>query len=408
MRAKGKGPAWLAAIAVVLVFHAVLPYGLSGRMVLILCVLFAVLVCFIGATNAVTMATSFVLATLLVAIVIELAGLDRAIYYRPHERFSVFDYKNRYWRYKENVNVQMDGVHGDLQSMTDRKIAFPRSVVFRTDDRGFRNNRGLQNQRYLLVGDSFIVGNGSSQEGILTEQLGRDYGIDSYCLAHAGGIIEYEKYVNSIPRRTGVDRDVLLFMFEGNDFPEVLNQADDPNSLLLRAKNRLGQYIHIFRGTGIYRVSRSLRARLAHGRAISESVDVLIRQTAGRELAFYMPYVQVTERKDPVSVPELEAALKRLSNRIKAVFFIPTKCRVYATACHPGARLPNSQWEYLKEICANEGLWCINLTAPLALRSAELLNEGRFTFWPDDTHWNPDGMAVAAEQVHVALSATLE
>ena len=123
------------------------------------------------------MAASFLIATLMIAGVLKLTRFDRAIYYRPFELLRVYDFKRDHSRYRKNVDLWTDKVRGNLQAMTEVQIARPRKVSFRTDEHGFRNDRGLQNQRYLLVGDSFIVGSGSSQEDIVSEQLYREYSV---------------------------------------------------------------------------------------------------------------------------------------------------------------------------------------------------------------------------------------
>jgi hypothetical protein len=128
-------------------------------------------------------------------------------------------------------------------------------------------------------------------------------------------------------------------------------------------------------------------------------------QTPAGKIAFPTSEILVTERERAFRVPEFEAALKRLGDRTGAVFFIPTKYRTYYQILGFGERLPNAQWEYLKESCGKHGLRCIDLTPPLVRRSKELIEEGRFTFWEDDTHWNAEGIKVAAKEVYKWISA---
>jgi len=49
------------------------------------------------------------------------------------------------------------------------------------------------------------------------------------------------------------------------------------------------------------------------------------------------------------------------------------------------------------------GIRCMDLTGPLQEESRRLLPEGKLTFWKDDSHWNPYGMAVAARSIQVLL-----
>ncbi len=399
---------WLALLAFLIFFHTSLAYGLRDAVVVVP-LLFLVLNLFIEAKKLLALCVSLMIGTLLMAGVLRITGLERTIYYRPHEILANYDVQYQHGRYKRNAQLTMEAVHGDLQSMTDVNIAFPRTVTFRTDAYGFRNTRPFQNQAYLLVGDSFVVGNGSSQEDMLSEQLYRTYGLDVYNAAYTGGIIEYERYLKRLPAPGNGRPDVLLFLFEGNDFPETLTAPTNVSvTRIKRTLRYLQKYIYMFEDTGIYRYMRSVRKRLEYRDEIRHSTNVRIIQTDAGPLAFYVPYIQVTQRQLPINPTEVEAVLKRLSRRIAAVFFIPTKYRVYHHVLEPNDTLPNTSREYLSRICNNEGLRCIDLTMPLVRRSTQLLPQGRFTYWPDDTHWNAEGMAVAAEEVFHAVSATPE
>jgi hypothetical protein len=399
---------WLALLAFLIFFHTWLAYGLRDAVVGVPLV-FLVLNLFIEAKKLLALSISLMIGTLLAAGVLRVTGLDRTIYYRPHEILGNFDLQYQHGRYKRNAQLTMEGVHGDLQSMTDVNIAFPRIVIFRTDAYGFRNTRPYHNQAYLLVGDSFVVGTGSSQEDILSEHLYHTYGLDVYNAAYVGGIIEYERYLKRFSAPGNGRPDVLLFLFEGNDFPETLSAPGNVTVTRIKVVLRyLQKYIYMFEDTGIYRYMRSVRKRLEYRDEIRHSTNVRIIQTDTGTLAFYVPYIQVTERQSSINPTELEAVLKRLSGRIAAVFFIPTKYRVYHYVLEPNEPLPNTSWEYLSRICSNEGLRCVDLTMPLIRHSAQLLPGGRFTYWPDDTHWNAEGMAVAAEQVFHTVSCIPE
>ena len=94
------------------------------------------------------------------------------IFYRPHEKWLGKDF------YKENVNDLMLMPYGDIYSMIENSkrkelsdTKEPRVVKFKTDKYGLRNNLDIMSSDILLVGDSFIVGNGITQEKIPSEIL---------------------------------------------------------------------------------------------------------------------------------------------------------------------------------------------------------------------------------------------
>jgi len=59
--------------------------------------------------------------------------------------------------------------------------------------------------------------------------------------------------------------------------------------------------------------------------------------------------------------------------------------------------LPHKQWELVRRIGHKYGIGVTDLTPALIEESDNLLHEGRLTFWKDDTHWNKNGISIAAE-----------
>ena len=116
----------------------------------------------------------------------------------------------------------------------------------------------------------------------------------------------------------------------------------------------------------------------------------------------------MTERRRYEAPPELYAALETVKERIRAVFFVPTKYRVYRDLLDspPAEPLPDAQWEYVRELARRLDAPAVNLTGRLQERSALLLDEGGgMTYWADDTHWNRLGVETAAAVVAETLSA---
>jgi hypothetical protein len=397
-------------LAFLLVIHALLAYGLTGSGVLGGVLLFALFARLGGARKALVAAASLAVSTLALAGLIEAADLDRVVNWRPHEVLSVHDPVTGIKRYRKDASLRMDDVPGDLAHMTTEPIARRRSLEFRTDELGFRNDRPFRAQRFLVVGDSFVAGVGNTQAEILTEQLAARHAPDYYNLGYPGDVLEYEAMVDAFP---SAEPRVLLFLFEGNDFPEAL-EAPDPEG-----EGFLHHYVRMFRDTGIYRVMRYLRKGLDTGGDGDEAgvggdgggkggAPVRIEQTAIGSFAFHTRYVEVTRRAAATPLPELEAALQRMAGRIHRVYFVPTKYRVYQPILWPEETLPHAQWEYLAGVCARLDLRCEDLTPALVRRSLELWPERRLTYWPDDTHWSAEGIAVAADAVHAAVGGEAE
>lgn len=387
----------LGLVSFLIVFHSLLAYGLPAGVFVLIVIALAVLFYRIGTLAALTVALAFLGVTLLYAGAIHLGGFESAMYYRPHEMLAAYDYTHNHRVYRPNAEVAMRMPHGDLQSMTTAKIAQPREVVFRTDSIGFRNDADYHGQRYVLVGDSFIAGLVDTQEMTLNEQLARDFGIDTYNLGFQGDLNDYVSYIEGFRARHGENFQVLLFLFEGNDFPDVLPELK--RKRLSRFSLFWKRYYNLFSETSMFRLTRSMINRAKRIRSIASSESVRLHEVDGERMGFYVPYIDVSQRTEYRPVPEVERALVSIVPRLKHIFFIPTKYRVYHGYVAPGERLPHAQWSWLEDLCRRHGLHCTDLTPALIEASDRLLRERRFTWWRDDTHWNADGMAVAARVV---------
>ena len=81
----------LVLVAFVASAHAVWCYGLPSGALLIAIVALGAWYVVLGAAGALVVTASLVLGTLALWGAIEVAGLERAIYYRPHEMLEVPD-----------------------------------------------------------------------------------------------------------------------------------------------------------------------------------------------------------------------------------------------------------------------------------------------------------------------------
>jgi len=389
--------AWLIA------FHVLLAYGLPPAAFALIILALAVLFYRSGVLAGVAVAAALLLVTLLCAGVIALFHLDDALYYRPHERLATFDYRTGHRSYSPNATLTMRMPHGDLQSMTREPIAQPRDVRFRTDSDGFRNDADYHGQHYVLVGDSFIAGVGDSQEDTLDAQLARRYRFNSYNLGHPGSIADYRAYIEGFRKRHGADFRVLLFLFEGNDFPDALSPPGESRhgAVALAVK----RYYNLFSDTAIHRLTKALLKRATQFGRIARSDSVEIHPIGGARMAFYRSYIDVTRSSGYRPGPSVEQALLAIGPQLEHVFFVPTKYRVYHQQVAPGEALPHARWDWLAEVCRRHRLGCTDLTPALVGASRRLLTEGRFTWWLDDTHWNSEGMGAAAAAVVATVGA---
>lgn len=385
-------------ISLLLVGHILLLYALPFSVFVLVFIAFTILFLFIEWQNAIMISVSLAITTLVFSIFLNLSGISEEVYYRPHEMFSHPDGK-----YKKNIDFEMTMPHGDLKALSlyTEITLEPRNVIFQTDSLGHRNSKEYSGQKYLLVGDSFIVGNGTTQQDIITSQLLNKYGIDTYNLAYPGGIKEYANFVKTFKKSTNTKPKVILFLFEGNDFP--LNKQRESIPLHNRIIEKLKRYYTRYNGTGIYRFMYSSTQRILATKIYKGEERVEVRDIGGIPVAFYKEYIAVTEQNFLPNNSEMENYIATLSNDISHIYFIPTKYRVYYNHLnheqHKVPALPNKQWELVRLIGRKLNIPATNLTPALVEESDRLLKEGVLTYWRDDTHWNKHGISVAAEIV---------
>ncbi len=387
-------------LAILATLHIFMAYGLPEGLTLTVTALLGVLYFRSGTAGAVMITASLLIVTLLYAGFLAVSGLGKNVYYRPDEQLWAYDKVHQHHIYKKNTVLEMDVPHGDLQSMTTENISRPHHVRYQIDSRGFRNSADYRGQKLLLVGDSFVVGSDNSQEDILSEQLSRHHGIEAYSLAYPGDSSDYAAYARGFLPGAVPEAKVALFLFEGNDF---INYQERKKSAF---KQFTKDYYRLFSNTNIYRFTQSIYKRARNYFMLGDGYNLEISEIAGKKMAFFKSYVEESQRTQTPPLPAMEEAFTEHKDRIAHVYFIPTKYRVYYEWTGHNTPLPNAHWEYTQTLCKRYGVPCTNLTAPLTEASRQLLKERSFTWWEDDTHWNRNGIAVAARVVAEDLRHT--
>jgi hypothetical protein len=145
--------------------------------------------------------------------------------YRPHEVLSV------QWpdlpilaRYRANSSLEMRAF-GDLAAMSGNDVLREfRDVAFETDDRGFRNRNAPTDEPIdiVVLGDSFGVGNGMTQEGTWPNLLSDRLDKRIHNLSMPGSL--WQGYANlkiELPRLSLSENPLLIVtVFGGNDLDE--------------------------------------------------------------------------------------------------------------------------------------------------------------------------------------------
>ena len=156
----------------------------------------------------------------------------------------------------------------------------------------------------------------------------------------------------------------------------------------------------LFRSSSLWRYTRSLYLRGKKKRSGEHAPPALVQEIGGKPVAFYSKEQALIDNRSTLQEIELNfvSALQALKPNLTEIFFVPVKYRVYAQWL-PLKSLPNEQWNYLAEAARQAGIPVHDLTPVLTAEAKRLLPQGQYVYWRDDTHWNCNGMRVAAAEV---------
>lgn len=368
----------------------------------------AVLALFLRPSQSLPLAGSLAASIVVLEVLVRsgLAGVSP--YYRPHERLALET------SYRPRQRVEMTVPHGDLLTIDPalpRELATPRQEVFVTDGFGYRNDEDFDGERLVLIGDSFLVGTQTTLAQYLRDQ--RDTHAYNVSFASTGPLIYADK-VRWARSRLGDKTCIAMYFFEGNDFQfvdpdELARRRAVPRGIQIAIKNyvlavrRPSEWSKTFFGLST-RAAESIRWGRG-GRAPLPRRDVtFVRTVNGHPIVFLKGYADVVRRSSFDDHGFIRDQLASAPPDI--AFFIPDKFRVYSSLLDDQAEpdLPHAQWEYLRVAATALGIPAIDLTPALVERSRALALSGEWTFWPDDTHWNLQGEAVAGDMLLTSLA----
>ncbi len=311
-------------------------------------------------------------------------------------------------------------VSGDLVGLTgeraDREV---REEEFLTDAYGFRNEWTIPAQSesldVILLGDSMADGANTTQEGMLTSVLSRNYGHRAYNLSMSGAG-PWEEYVNLLLEldrlRIKPAGTVLLWaIFTGNDLDDhcyaLLEKGQLPWNGWLRS--RLVSY-DTFRRRSPVRL-----LRIYSGLTLFKPPSLITRRDFlnGRKMLFLSSFALRRNRTiiDVLRAPNFScikstmSAMKKLGDEKHleiAIVVVPSKEEVYSWVLDNGTPWstspePSGFSTVLKNVSAEEGFRFLDLKPFLIDASKRAWEDsGELLWWYDDIHWNVRGQKEAA------------
>jgi hypothetical protein len=282
----------------------------------------------------------------------------------------------------------------------------------RYDRDGFRNDRDFERAAVAVIGDSFVEAITVPQPALLSSQLSRLLDVEVVNLGQGRYGPQQELVVLrrfALPRQPRV---VLWLFFEGNDLWDA--------RMYERVIYRGGPAALPSTGTAdrsfIANVVASLRefATPKPTRLSDEArrrACVLPQGPGGEAETLYLDYAGALSDEDAAALGLVQDIFLEARNLAAAngaqflLVYVPVKFRVYRDLCESAADGYAGVWQ-LSDLPARLQSWSERHAVPFldltpALREAAA--DGTLVFFPDDTHWNATGNAVAAEAVATAI-----
>ena len=356
-----------------------------------------------------------------VAEVVLRATLTEYLYYRPHEMFiQSWPRFPEVARYKANASVSR-GTFGDLAAMSeDENLRETRSIDFITDSFGFRNKPLDEEPVYdiLLLGDSFTVGNGTTQESTWATLLSSRYNLQVYNLAIPGS--PWQSYVNLAMEMERLDihpgTTIILAIFSGNDLDESYGPTEITDLPLNDTIETVRVALSTYRNRSVI---MQLKDRVDRASNSSDHSDVvLVKEALGvGRILFYKPYVERKERsredilkhRNYSYLEQTLSSINDLAIRHSANFkiiLIPTKAEIYSWVVDGAAPWstgtePSGFSTVLRELSEADEIEYLDIK-PFLLAHAKDEYEGsnQLLWWLDDTHWNVNGHSMVADVVY--------
>ncbi|GAB1724444.1 MAG: hypothetical protein GDA65_03935 [Nitrospira sp. CR1.1] len=307
-------------------------------------------------------------------------------------------------------------IYGDLAAMIgDPAFREPRTIEFRTDAQGFRNDAIPTPVEALVLGDSFAAGAGITQHGTFAHALAVRHGLSVYNLAYPGG--PYDQYVNfsiETPKLlVAPGAELIWTLFTGNDLDDAGGETWDLAALPWRngVSAALVEYRTFRNRSPLRQLWEALQSRWSGG-ARQVTVGSL---PDGRPMLFYNPH-EVWGERTPVEVeqhpnfPKLRRtlqAMKEATDRMglrTTIVILPTKGEVYRWVLAPRSPDDGSRSSGFAQAviaaCQQISLRCWDSKPYLVEEAKRLFSTSReLLWWRDDTHLNDRGHRAVASFV---------
>ena len=354
------------------------------------------------------LAPAIVLVCLLLDISLRFVP-PRVFAFRASEALTIFASGNA--PYIRNSFYRNERTFGDLPNLANLPSArHYREEVFTTDANGYRNRREPAKpfEGILLLGDSFSTGSGIRDEQTLSEQLGD---LSSCSVYNGGSSPEPLKLLNSLQMTHG------LVIWEQSErrglFQPSLTEVLDGE--LSRKWRPIRRVLGDERVQYLRRITSYSPDEILFGRAVKRlqndeffpnpyrGVAAEANLRNGQEMLFLQSELD-NYKSDRSTDPAFYVARK---NELQEkgidliVVLVPDKYVVYHDLLSPAPLGPDREpfLDLVEKQLVADGVPVVNLTPIFRERASAMIDNDRYLYFLDDTHWNAEGIHEAAESI---------
>ena len=404
----------LKLILSISLFLLIASYGLPLFFDLLI-VLFIIFIIRFNFFNLIFLNVLLFVVTLLMNIILIKDEENLGIFYRAHERFSI----DR-GIYKKNISSEMLMKHGDIVALdvcNNEKIQGEQRIQkFITDENGFRNNRAkIDDAEFILVGDSFIAGSSNTQANTPANILGELSKKDIYSITVISEPKDYEFHLMDHIDKLSPDAKILLFYFAGNDFKYEFEKLDD--SIIFKGI-KIPYFKYKIR-SGYERLERNKDKIFINTLYSLYDKNFFYQRIRPKSQRFFKKTLSQWTKTCPVKYYKINGVKvgfyylpiknyskvsthiindRKILNRIKKVYYIPTKYSVYNEFIN-NEDLKSDDFNYLKKEYQLNNIEVVNLTKILKEEAKKNLKMNKFIYWKDDSHWNKSGINAVMENI---------
>lgn len=320
--------------------------------------------------------------------------------------------------FEPNRQYRQDRTYGDAAAMGNMPgLRQYRREVFTTDAFGFRNAGDLRTHGVaaIMIGDSSAVGSGVSDEETLPARLTALSGCGVYNAGSEDAKPDPDR-VLALSQKLGMHRGLVIHLYsEIRELPTVPpTQKRRMDHLLALTPDWVSSVAGRIRGIITVSPLRILSERalktLENGRVLPNSYAANVVKAAvnnGDTMLFPVAHVRNFYAKRDVAADYwtwLQTSLRN-EHLDLLVLLVPSKYWVYRPFLVDQPMLGDGAGDYLarleRELRA-AGIPVLNLAPMFATQAAAHLARHEYLYWLDDTHWNAQGIDLAAAAIHAA------